>query len=293
MLTIIIPVFNVAQYIRKCLQSILEQGIDDYEVILVNDASTDNSLGICIEWCQEHPEFRVVSHDKNKGLSEARNTGIGMAKGEWIAFVDSDDYLEPMTLRKVMQHTDENIDVIEFPVTTHIHMGKGHTEYLKFPAQDIDFKRWLDERGFNHVYAWNKVYRASLWQQTRYPAGRFFEDIFTTPIILKKARSIRQINEGAYHYQRRRGSISAEPSAQAWKDYVEGYNLLAKMPEAEGNHELYLRGLNGEIMYHRVSGQKTRLMERRHMPMSFAFARGKGLTYRDRLKILWFSITIH
>ncbi len=293
MISIIIPVFNVAQHLRKCLQSILEQGIEDYEAILVNDASTDNSLGICIEWCQSNPKFRIINHTCNKGLSEARNTGIDNAKGEWITFVDSDDYLEPQSLKQVLRHQSDEIDVIEYPVTTHIHFGKCRTEYLRFEPHDVDFKTWLDERGFQHVYAWNKLYRTSMWEGVRYPAGKFFEDVYTTPIILQKARLIRQVNIGAYHYQRRLGTISAIPSAQAWKDYTEGYNLLAKMPEAKDNYEIYLRGKNGEIMYHRASGSKERIMERQKMPLSFAFARRKGLTYRDRLKIIWYSNTIH
>ena len=112
-LSIIIPVYNVAQYLRHCLQSILDQQLASYEVILVDDGSYDNSLGICIEWCNEHKEFKVFRHEQNRGLSEARNTGISQATGRYITFVDSDDFLAPETLGNCMASIGD-AEVIDF-----------------------------------------------------------------------------------------------------------------------------------------------------------------------------------
>nr|MCR4921788.1 glycosyltransferase [Bacteroidaceae bacterium] len=115
LISIIVPVYNVAPYLGRCLQSIVAQGLDDWEALLVNDASRDNSLAICNEWARREPRFRVVSHDKNKGLSEARNTGLRLATGKYIAFVDSDDSLTPNTLSEAMRAI-EGAEVVEFPV---------------------------------------------------------------------------------------------------------------------------------------------------------------------------------
>ena len=114
MLSIIVPVYNVAQYLRHCLQSLSEQGLEDYEVILVNDASRDNSRGICSEWCTNHPQFRLVCHEVNRGLSEARNTGIKIATGKYVMFLDSDDFwCDIDCLKKIKNElSDKNIFLV-------------------------------------------------------------------------------------------------------------------------------------------------------------------------------------
>ncbi|MCF0197600.1 MAG: glycosyltransferase, partial [Bacteroidaceae bacterium] len=114
-LTIIVPVYNVAQHLRQCLVSLSEQMEgDDYEVLLVNDASTDNSRGICSTWCDTHPRFRLLCHAANQGLSAARNTGLQAAAGTYIAFADSDDFLAPLTLQRALRAMGD-ADVVEFP----------------------------------------------------------------------------------------------------------------------------------------------------------------------------------
>lgn len=302
MLSIIVPVFNVAQYLRHCLQSLTEQGLEDYEVILVNDASTDNSMGICSEWCLDHPAFQLICHDQNKGLSEARNTGICAAKGDWITFVDSDDFLAPNTLAQVMNHADTETDVIEYPVmerhlSEHPHLltfsDSNHSVNRKSDAtsRSIDFKQWLSEGGHKHCYAWNKIYRATLWQDVRFPKGRYYEDMLTIPLILKKARSIKQCNDGVYYYCDRRGSICNTPSDRVLTAYIEAYAHLLSMPESEGNYDLYLRAYNAELNYKKVMGRKANIIKLKKIPFGFAFS--KGLTFHDRLKILWLATTIH
>ncbi|MBQ7180492.1 MAG: glycosyltransferase family 2 protein [Bacteroidaceae bacterium] len=139
-LSIIVPVYNVAPYVRHCLQSLLGQGLQHYEVILVNDASYDNSRGICSEWCREHPQFRLVNHETNRGLSEARNTGLQEARGEYVTFVDSDDFLEADTLSSCLQAIGD-ADVLEYPIMVD-HLSRQARLWLP-EERDTDFRGWM------------------------------------------------------------------------------------------------------------------------------------------------------
>lgn len=282
MLSIIVPIYNVVQYLRHCLQSLSEQGLEDYEVILVNDASRDNSMGICSEWCQDHPQFRLINHTVNQGLSAARNTGIAEARGEWITFVDSDDFVAPGTFGQIMNMVGDE-KVIEYPIMQK-HLSQ-HPQLLTFADRMIDFGEWLNDGGHLHCYACNKLFRREVWEGVSFPVGRHFEDIFTIPFVIRKAGGVRQLPLGMYYYCDRSGSISYCPDQRGWLDYVEAYCKLLELPEAATNHEIYLRARNGEIMYHRTSGTNNRIVPKRRIPFRYAFA--KGLSFHDRLKVLW------
>lgn len=279
--SIIVPVYNVAPYLRHCLQSILEQGLERYEVILVNDASTDNSMGICIDWCNEHPAFRLLNHSKNKGLSEARNTGLDDARGEIISFVDSDDFLAPGTL-KAAAEAMEGEDVVEFPVAQD-YLSKQSRRWE--PAEStLRFDEWMLKDGFTHCYAWNKLYRASLWKGIRFPAGRIYEDILTIPRILEKATKIRGIRQGTYYYCMRNASIAHTYDMIHCRQYVQALVELMEMPINRNNTALYIGARNGQILYRRCGG-KEKLVPHREIPWSYIIK--KGLTCRERLKAFW------
>ena len=117
MLSIIIPIYNVEQTLEKCLQSIVSQGLEDCEVIMVDDGSPDKCGEICERWAASDSRFRVV-HQQNSGLSATRNAGIGIAKGELLTFVDSDDYLAEGTLKPLVERmmSDESISILEYNV---------------------------------------------------------------------------------------------------------------------------------------------------------------------------------
>lgn len=284
-ISIIIPVYNVAQHLPKCLESILNQGLEDYELILINDASHDNSLAICNEWCSENSSFRLINHDKNQGLSAARNTGIKEAKGELVTFVDSDDYLEKGTLSACLEQMEDS-DVLEYPIMV------DHLSSKEFPFYPIegtyDFQTWMKRDGYTHCYACNKVFRRSLWGETKFPTGRYYEDIFTIPYVLKRARKIRGIKEGMYYYCKRDGSISNTPRTNALYDYVEALVQLQSLPENQQNHALYLRSLNAQLSYRKYGGDKN-IVPHRLLPFSFILS--SGLTLHQRLKALWFRLT--
>ena len=113
-ISIIIPVYNVERYLPVCLESIVQQSMDDYEVILVDDGSTDSSGPICNEYADRHPQFRVI-HQQNQGISAARNAGVVESKGKYLLFLDSDDFLVPNSLSKLLELANKNdLDVLGF-----------------------------------------------------------------------------------------------------------------------------------------------------------------------------------
>ncbi len=287
-LSVIVPVYNVMQYLRHCLQSLTEQGLEDneYEVILVNDASRDNSRGICAEWCNTHPHFRLINHAQNLGLSEARNTGIREAKGLFITFVDSDDFLAPNSLRDVLSTFDDDAtaDVVEYPVIQH-HYSK-QPSHLTFNPITLDFATWMQQGGAEHCYAWNKVYRTSLWQGEQFPTGLHYEDIFCVPYILRKARAIRQTDKGLYYYCERPGSISHTPKPASLRQYAESLNRLLQLPESQDNDLLVLRARNAERSYQRYADSHERIIDRRHVSPLFFLS--SGLTFHERLKAIYY-----
>lgn len=286
-LSIIVPVYNVAQYLRHCLESLSQQELQDYEVILVNDASYDNSLGICIEWCAEHPEFRIISHPKNMGLSEARNTGMREASGEYITFVDSDDFLQAGSLAKVLTFADK-ADVVEYPVMVD-YLDKSAYEF--HPHSGItSFTEWIAGDGYTHCYACNKIYRASLWEGMQFPPGRYFEDILTIPQVLRRAKNIYGTCEGMYYYCKRKGSISNSKNIKSLRDYVLALNQLLALPECSHHTSLYIRALNAQLTYLKAGGEG-KIIPKHNIPLSYLFA--SGITTNQRLKALWFKLTYH
>lgn len=200
-LSIIIPVYQVETTLDRCIESILRQSFTDYEIILVDDGSTDGSGKICDEWKEREPRISVI-HQSNRGLSAARNTGLELARGEYIAFVDSDDTLADNTLAEIMQGIERYADcrIIEFPVF--VRYGSRLEYVLTFKERLYNNVKdyWLNQQGYLHAYTCNKVYRRDLFKTIRFPDGKVFEDVITTARLLQEAGSIATIDKGLYYY---------------------------------------------------------------------------------------------
>ena len=190
-LSIIIPVYRVEATLDRCIESVLHQDIDDFEVILVDDGSPDNCPKMCDDWAHRDAHIRVI-HQANGGLSAARNAGIDATLGEYITFVDSDDYISPDTYASLIEDIG-TADIIEYPV------------YKRLSLQDKEYSNidryWLETKAYAHTYACNKVYRSSLFADVRFPVGRVFEDAYTFPLLLRRAHSIITTSKGCYHYR--------------------------------------------------------------------------------------------
>ena len=205
MISVIVPVYNVEPYLRKCLDSIINQTYKDMEILIVDDGSTDGSGDICDEY---KTDKRVrVFHTENRGLSCARNVGLDNAKGDWIGFVDSDDWIEPEMYELLLKGAEETgADIVECGVFVEF---KART--IQIPAiQDIvcetDAIEALIRRKIKNQ-VWNKTWKADCYTDIRFPEGCNYEDISTVYKIVQKAR-VTGINGNYYHWRQRASSIS-------------------------------------------------------------------------------------
>lgn len=201
-LSIVIPVYRVENTLNRCVESVLNQNLTDFEVILVDDGSPDRCPQMCDDWANRDSHIRVI-HKPNGGLSDARNAGIDIASGNYITFVDSDDYIAEDTYLPLMNLLSKrsDIDILEYPVFVHYGSTKQHL--LSFDEEteynDMDVY-WYAGKAYEHSYAWNKIYQASLFTDIRYPVGVVFEDVHTLPKLLKLAKTVITSNHGLYYY---------------------------------------------------------------------------------------------
>lgn len=202
MISVIVPVYNVETYLEECLDSIQNQTYTDFEVLLVNDGSTDGSQAICECYCQADKRFRLMNQT-NQGQSVARNTGVAASRGEFIAFVDSDDMILPNYLETLMHYMSDNVDIVESQFS--VHKKKFLAE--KFRDTKILFEGNSEEAVKvvpNHLLSVNpvtKLYRRAIVEAVPYLEGFIFEDIYSGVGMLKYIRKIVKIDYVGYYYR--------------------------------------------------------------------------------------------
>ena len=274
-LSLIVPVYNVAPYLRKCVDSLLAQDYADYEIILVDDGSTDSSGAICDEYAcanelvnervreLERPLIRVI-HQANGGLSAARNTGISVANGEYICFVDSDDYWEPNVLSGLINQIEhENLDVLRFDYQNVNEQYKIY-EPNKYPHQVdtcgevVDGEIYLNTRMGYECYAVMFIVKRSLLVKYEgvndlrnegclFTEGIYFEDTEWTPRMMLRAKRVNSTTTVVYNYFWREGSITKAYSKEHIRKKIESLikvnlSLLSLMPKIKD-----MRWINGCI----------------------------------------------
>lgn len=213
LISIIIPVYNVRKYLAGCLDSALAQNYDNYEIILIDDGSTDDSGKICDQYARRNKKITTVSHQKNHGLSHARNEGIKRAKGEYIMFLDSDDEITPDCLtylhNLIKRHrTKMAITPINEVYRNHI-KNQGAT-YKEIVLKTSDcLERMLNEEGFT-VIACAKLYHATLFNGISFPEGFLHEDVATTYKLIMKCKKIAYGNQPKYNYFIHKDSITSQ-----------------------------------------------------------------------------------
>ena len=212
-LSVIIPVYNSASTLERCVNSVLSQNLDNYEIILVDDGSTQDCARLCDDLAAQSPAIRVI-HRPNGGLSAARNTGIEAFTGNWLSFIDSADEITPGTLSTNLEWLESNpgTDLLEFPV--HVHYGSPDSYLLSFKPETITgdqvFQHWIENQGYTHCYAWNKIYKRELFDDIRFPVGQNFEDTAICPSIIRKCHTVTYSDKGLYLYYKSVGSITLQ-----------------------------------------------------------------------------------
>ena len=209
LISVIVPIYGVEKYLDKCVESIVNQTYRDLEIILVDDGSKDACPAMCDEWAEKDARIKVV-HKENGGLSDARNAGVPFATGEYISFIDSDDYLEPTFYEKLYQKMQETGAEIAECGTRYV---DEEGNLLKVRAsQDGDFdklpalKKLIEENGFYQT-VWNKLYKKEVTDGILFAKGKYNEDEFWTYRVFDRATKIVSIKEPLYNYLQRGNSI--------------------------------------------------------------------------------------
>lgn len=213
LISIIVPVFNAMNYLKKCVNSITRQTYQEIELILVDDGSTDGSSNICDSMADEDERIHVI-HCTNGGAAAARNTGIDIANGEYIMFVDADDYIEPTLCEKLlrgMKSFGAKCCLCGYQIVTEHSKDRcvnGET-VISFSGRDAIRKRYIDGCEYvNIINPWGKLYHWSMWKNLRFTSGLYYEDMDVMPYLYFNCDKVLCIPDIGYYYLQRVGSCS-------------------------------------------------------------------------------------
>ena len=237
LVSIIVPVYNVADYVAECLESLRAQTYGNIEVIVVDDGSTDGSGQICDRFAARDSRFRVI-HQRNQGLSSARNAGLDAARGEYVSFVDSDDAVSPVFIETLLAL---HVDVAQCAFATDpdelSHQIEVHDSSRVMVGREACRAQLLDSTGSATV-VWNKLYCASLFDGIRFPVGRQHEDEFVTHRVLWKAASVSSTARAFYFYRQRSDSIMGSGVSVKTQDAFAALEERTSFYRLQGDEEL-------------------------------------------------------
>lgn len=215
LISVIVPVYKVETYLDKCISSIVNQTYQNLEILLVDDGSPDRSGEICDEWARKDSRIRVM-HQKNAGSGAARNIGLGAAKGELIAFVDSDDYIAPGMYEYLYGLLAQGADIAECgyvdAIDDNVSFDCGNADVRTYTVQEA-MAEHIRDRIFRQLI-WNKLYRREVVGDIRFPVGKKIDDEFFTYQVLGNAKKLIQSDRVCYGYRQQEASVMHSMGAQ-------------------------------------------------------------------------------
>lgn len=303
-ISIIIPVYNVEKYLKMCLDSVINQTYQNLEIILINDGSTDNSGKICEEYKRADSRI-ILIHKENEGLSMARNTGLDIASGEYISFVDSDDYISRNmveTLYNRLLETQSDMAVCSIQYVDEA----GKNLYSNFTFDDIvlgqnEFWKLYSSTGHTEcVVAWNKLYKREILEQLYYPKGRIREDEFLLPYIVERCFRICTVSDRLIFYRQRNDSIMGYESQKSKLDYIEAcFERLELFIKTKNNlmiEDTALRIIASVERYHLETDENYKVLRARTkrktqgiMPLMYS-NKGKAVLFLYKYNIFPYKI---
>lgn len=242
-ISVIVPVYNTEKYLEKCISSIIKQQVDDYEVIFVNDGSTDNSEEILKKYENINLKKFRYYYKENGGLSDARNFGVKQATGDYICFIDSDDYIDENLFENLEKYINEYVDLIKYKC---VRVDENYNEIEK--VNGFEFETASGEEAFNKLYgkdvlletAWLYLYKRSFWEENnfKFPIKKYHEDWALIPYVLLSAKTVISTNIYGYYYVQSVDSItrnnSEEKICRRAYDMLEHYDsLINKLEQLE------------------------------------------------------------
>lgn len=246
--SVIVPIYNVSSYLAKCLESIRTQSFSDFEVLLIDDGSTDDSPAIAQGFCDSDNRFKLL-HKKNGGLSAARNFGLQYAAGEFVAFIDSDDYIHTDYLSVLYNACINNDADVSYCRFKYSYFKTGITLKARLSSRTGVFDT---EKALNmlirdnvlHSYAWNKLYRRTLFADNNitYPE-MYFEDIATSAKVLFHAKALAVTDKYLYFYVKHFGSIMSTMNTQKINDYLRSILIVRNYIQLQGAYDTYKQAI--------------------------------------------------
>ena len=238
--SIIVPAYNVEKYISTCVKSIKNQTYKNIELLIVDDGSTDNTSILCDKLAVNDNRVKVI-HKENGGLSDARNVGIENAKGDYIGFVDSDDWISidffSQLIQLALKHNADIVVCERIIVDRNGLYNCGITEEVHVENSENALNvLYADEKYKSH--AWNKLYKRELFKDTRFPTGKMYEDIYIMHELFGMSSCVVFIDKGMYYYRQRDDSIVHSNTIQAWNHYIEALYVREKCIFTKGRENL-------------------------------------------------------
>lgn len=228
MLSIIVPVYNVEPYIEECVYSLLKQNYQDIEILLIDDGSTDSSGKIC-DFFQSIDSRVRVYHTENCGVGHARNLGLKYAKGDFITFVDSDDYVSPDIYQTniAIMEKDNAIDFLQIPI-----FGRKAMQEKLVEGTSVIFDLWILENKKITNYFWDKIFRKSLFDGLNFPEDMRYEDRYLFSDILVKIKKVFISMRGLYYYRQHSGQLTKQNSVKLIENMiVANLHTLSNLPK--------------------------------------------------------------
>lgn len=273
-ISVIIPVYKVEQYLDSCLQSVVEQSYQNLEILLVDDGSPDGCPVLCDAWAEKDNRIRVI-HKTNGGLSDARNVGFDASTGEYVAFIDSDDWLSPEMLERLyaaMQHDDSDIAACTVEMFWEDGTPPSYLTVRTNCVMDTEQAEaaMLAESSLKQP-VWYKLYRRSCITGIPFETGRQHEDVFWGYQVIGNARRVSVIDYVGYHYRQRENSIMSAAYSMKRLDAIEAYErryayLAEHFPSLEKKARV---GIVSACVYHGQMVQRYLPSEDRKRAMSY------------------------
>lgn len=293
LVSIIVPIYNVESYLSECIESLLNQSYTNLEIILVNDGSTDSSGELCEKYKEKDKRICVI-HKENGGLSDARNAGLLQAKGEYVIFIDSDDYVNLSMVEKLYiacQEQQADIGVCYFEriydgqKPQSINDDKTPQRQL-YAGRDVVKKIYQGEGESIAFNAWNKIYKKELFlnHNILYPVGRIHEDMYTTFQLLCLAPTVVILPEALYYYRIRNSSImTTKLTSKKCIDCLDSYICAIEYYSSVKDNDLLYLGLNAffreAVFLYRTS---TRSLEKKEKMVCKQYLKEKYTAYWNR-----------
>ena len=253
-LTVMIPVYNIEKYLPKCLDSVIYPELSDYEIVIVNDGSTDGSLRLCESYAAKFPSLIRVITTENGGLGAARDVGINAAEGEYILFLDSDDYLSPNALPEMFEYLDRDFDMLFFDIRSVNEEGRLLRYYHGCSIEGEFSLESFPELLFEMPSAWNKIYRRSLFTENGiyYPGRVWFEDMYVTPKLYTLAKKLISVHRPWHNYLQRSGSITNSKNSERNTEIIPAVDSMLEAYREAGLFEKYHAQLEYSSLYNQV-----------------------------------------